>query len=147
MIGGCEDEEFAADSHALWQRFVDGADTLVLSAHTLRELEGAPDKVRRHVERVPPDHLRLLPDSREAWELAEAYLSRGLRRNPGSRCEALHVALATVGDVDAFVSWSFSRRLLGHGRLRVYNSVNLREMYGPLEMWTPKEALKYAEEL
>lgn len=45
VIGGCEDQEFAEDSNALWLEFINGRHILVLSSHTLRELEGAADSV------------------------------------------------------------------------------------------------------
>jgi len=56
LIGGCEDEEFAVDSEALWQQFIAGNQMLVLSDHTLRELEEAPSTVWKHLERVPEEH-------------------------------------------------------------------------------------------
>lgn len=40
VIGGCEDEEFAEDSLALWRHFRDGSYVQLLSDHTLRELGG-----------------------------------------------------------------------------------------------------------
>jgi hypothetical protein len=63
VVGGCEDVEFASDSLALWRRFVQGRHTLVLSAHTMRELEGAPDAVSAHLDEVPEPYQLLLPDS------------------------------------------------------------------------------------
>ncbi len=141
VVGGCEDPGFAADSTALWQQFIEGTHTLVLSAHTLRELQGAPDAVRRRVLEVPEEHQILLADTPEAAELAEAYLQRGCV-GPGSRADALHVALATAGRVDVLVSWNF-RHIVNLGRIRLFNSVNLEEGYGTLEIRTPAEVLEY----
>jgi len=70
VIGGCEDEEFKADSLALWRRFIEGRYTLALSAHTMRELEGAPDAVSAHLDEVPDVYQLLLPDSEETSEFA-----------------------------------------------------------------------------
>ena len=53
VIGGCEDPEFSEDSLALWRLFVKGDFVQVLSAHTLRELQDAPDEVRSHILEVP----------------------------------------------------------------------------------------------
>src|SRR5574341_1818870 len=141
-IGGCEDQEFAEASCALWDRFVAGAHTLVLSAHTLRELVGAPDAVRNHVEAVPVEQQIVLADSQEAFDLADAYLKRGIV-GPGARGDALHVALATVGRVDVLVSWNF-RHIVNLDRIHLFNSVNLVLGYSPLEIRTPKEVLDYA---
>ena len=60
---------------------------LVLSAHTLRELEGAPQAVKDRLFRVPPAHQVILQDSEEAFELADAYLAHGVV-GPGSRADA-----------------------------------------------------------
>ena len=143
VVGGCEDQEFAADSLALWRRFVDGRYTLVLSAHTLRELEGAPEKVGAHLDEVPEFHQTLLPDSAEATDLAAAYIQHGIL-GPGSHADALHIALATIGRVDVLVSWNF-RHIVNLGRIRLFNAVNLEQGYGVLEIRTPKEVLEYEE--
>lgn len=143
VVGGCEDPEFADDSRALWRMFVEGTHTLVLSAHTLRELQGAPPAVRRRIAEVPEGHTVVLADTLQAEELAEAYLSRGVI-GPGSREDALHVALATVGRVDVLVSWNF-RHIVNLGRIRLFNAANLEHGYGSLEIRTPAEVLDYAE--
>jgi len=141
VVGGCEDAEFAADTRPLWEMFVEGRHTLVLSAHTLRELEGAPAAVRNHLLRVPVAHQTLLQDSVEAAELAEAYLEKEVVTE-GSRSDALHVALATVGSAHVLVSWNF-KHIVNLGRIRHFNAVNLERGYGLLEIRTPKEVLEY----
>ena len=99
VIGGCEDKEYSEDSLALWEYFRKGSYVQVLSEHTLRELTGAPAKVRGRIEEIPQVNQIVLPDSDEADSLAQAYLDRGIV-GPGSRADALHVALATVGSAD-----------------------------------------------
>jgi hypothetical protein len=141
VVGGCEDPEFRRDSLALWSTFVDGRHTLALSVHTLRELSAAPDAVRGHIVRVPPGNQVVLPDSDEAFELADAYLERGIV-GPGSRVDALHIAIATTGRVDVLVSWNF-RHIVNLGRIRLYHSVNIERGYPPIEIRTPTEVLEY----
>jgi len=141
VIGGCEDEEFAVDSEALWQEFIVGSHVLVLSDHTLRELEGAPNAVWKHLERVPEEHQILLEDSDEAAHLADSYLAHGIV-GAGSKADALHVALATVGAADVLVSWNF-KHIVNLGKIRLFNAVNLEQGYGFLEIRTPKEVLDY----
>lgn len=101
----------------------------------VRELEVAPDAVRRHLLRVPTENQILLEDSEEA------YLARGIV-GPGSRSDALHVALATVGRVDVFVSWNF-RHIVNLCKIRMFNAVSFEWGYGLLEIRTPKEVLDY----
>jgi hypothetical protein len=143
VVGGLEDEEFAADSRALWQCFEAGKHRLVLSFHTLRELQQAPDAVRRHVRAVPEQHVIVLVESKEAEELARTYLRRGIV-GPGSSSDALHVALATVGRVDAMVSWNF-KHIVNLGRIRLFNAVNLELGYTLIEIRSPKEVIAYEE--
>ena len=141
VVGGCEDPEFAAASQALWSHFVDGRHTLVLSAHTVRELQGAPDAVRARVLEVPDENQLALADSQEAADLADAYIARGVV-GPGSQADALHVALATVGRVDVLVSWNF-RHIVNLGRIHLFHSVNIERGYSVLEIRSPTEVLEY----
>lgn len=144
VIGGCEDIEFVEDSIALWHHFIKGIFTLALSEHTLRELRDAPDEVRAHLFEVPEAHQILLEDTSEADDLANAYLAHGVV-GPGSRSDALHVALASTGRVDVLVSWNF-RHIVNLNRIRLFNAVNLEQGYGMIEIRTPKEVL-HGEEI
>jgi hypothetical protein len=139
VIGGCEDSEFAEATLALWQLFIQGVYIMVLSEHTLRELQGAPQSVRNRLLEIPEAHQIILADTLEADALAGAYLSHGIV-GPGSRSDALHVALATIGRVDVLVSWNF-RHIVNLGRIRLFNAVNLEQGYGLIEIRTPKEVL------
>ncbi|HTW92621.1 MAG TPA: PIN domain-containing protein [bacterium] len=145
VIGGCEDEEFKADSLALWERFRDGQYVLVLSEHTIRELRGAPTTVRNRIAEIPSANQVVLPDQPEAATLAEAYVRRGVL-GPGSYSDALHIALATIHRVDVLVSWNF-RHIVNLGRIRLFNAVNIAEGLGIIEIRTPKEVLDYEQEL
>ena len=139
VIGGCEDVEFAEASRALWNLFIKGNYVQVLSEHTLREIQEAPERVRARLLDVPEAHQIVLTDIPEAYALAEAYLAHGVI-GPGSRSDALHVALATIGRVDVMVSWNF-RHIVNFGRIRLFNAVNLEQGYGMIEIRTPREIL------
>lgn len=140
VVGGCEDAEFAEDSRRLWQAFVRGEHTAVLSYLVLDELQGAPKPVRDHLLEIPPEHHIVLPRLAEARTLAQAYLDHGIL-GEGSRADAVHVALATIGRVDVLVSWNF-KHIVNLGRIRLFNAVNLEQGYGILEIRSPKEVLE-----
>jgi hypothetical protein len=53
VFGGCFDPEFADASNRLFAEFRDGRSILVLSDIVLRELEDAPERVRRLLETIP----------------------------------------------------------------------------------------------
>lgn len=80
-----------------------------------------------------------MADTPDAYELAEAYLAHGIV-GPGSRSDALHVALATIGRVDVMVSWNF-KHIVNLNRIRLFNAVNLEQGYGLIEIRTPMEVL------
>jgi hypothetical protein len=73
VIGGLEDSEFEKDSLALWNEFIVGKHVLVLSSHTLRELQEAPVSVKKHLQDVPKGNVWVLEDSEESEELANTY--------------------------------------------------------------------------
>lgn len=139
VIGGCEDPEFAENSLAIWRHFISGDFIQVLSEHTLREIQDAPAEVRAHVLEIPEENQIVLADTAEAYELAEAYLAHGIV-GAGSRSDALHVALATIGRVDVMVSWNF-KHIVNLNRIRLFNAVNLEQGYGLIEIRTPAEVL------
>ena len=139
VIGGCEDEEFAAVSRRLWSKFQTGEYVPVISDLTLQEVETAPANVRRHLEALPVARQIQVHLGGDAKELADAYVAHGVV-GPGSLADALHVALATVSAVDVLVSWNF-KHIVNLGRIRLFNAVNLEQGYGLLEIRTPKEVL------
>lgn len=143
VIGGCEDAEFSAVSQQLWSKFRTGQYVLVISDLTLQEVEGAPDRVRRHLEEIPAGHIVRVALGPDVEELAQAYMAHGVV-GPGCLADALHVALATVIGVDVLVSWNF-KHIVNLGRIRLFNAVNLEQGYGPIEIRTPREVL-YDEE-
>ena len=139
VVGGCEDTEFQDDSLALWKHFITGRYMMLLSEHALRELAGAPKPVLNRLREIPRGHRVTLVDNNEADELAEAYLEHGIL-GPGSRSDALHVALATAAGADVLVSWNF-KHIVNLGKIRIFNAVNLEQGYGQIEIRSPKELL------
>lgn len=77
VVGGCEDTEFRDASRRLLETFRRGDMTLVISELTLRELESAPAPVRDALGRIPAELIEVLPLSREAEDLASAYVADG----------------------------------------------------------------------
>ena len=139
VVGGCEDEEFAAHSLRLMECFVRGDYVLVVSTLTLQELAAAPNEVRRHLASVPEVHIESRQLDAEARELAEAYIAAGVI-TANMRADAQHIAIATVARVDVLVSWNF-KHIVNLHRIHGYNSVNLRKGYPTLEIRAPREVL------
>jgi hypothetical protein len=140
VLGGCEDEEFAEYSVRLMESFIKGELILVLSDLTVHELVPAPPQVRRRLESVPDKFIEPLMLDEASNELAEAYITAGVITGK-MRADAQHIAMATVGRVDALVSWNF-KHIVNLQRIHEYNSVNLRMGYPMIEIRTPREVLK-----
>lgn len=141
VLGGCEDPEFRELSLRLLRAFECGDLTLVLSELTLRELDTAPEAVRKLVSEIPEAYIEALDLSSEAEEFAAAYIADGAV-GAGMRADALHIALATVARVDVLVSWNF-KHIVNLRRIHAYNAVNLKRGYPLLEIRSPTEVSGY----
>jgi len=71
--------------------------------------------------------------------LANLYLKEEIvsRKYSG---DALHIAIATVANVDVLVSWNF-KHIVNLKKIKRFNSVNLNEGYPILEIRTPMELI------
>ena len=137
VIGGCEDDEFRESSRRLIERCAQGELTLVVSAVTAGELRRAPPPVRRVLPSIGPEHLERVEVTREVEMLANGYIERGAL-GEGMRADALHIAAATVAEVDVLASWNF-RHMVNLRRIRQYNDVNRLLGYPPVDIRSPKE--------
>jgi hypothetical protein len=139
VIGGCEDEEFRVHSRRLMDAFVRGDLTLVLSELTLRELVPAPPAVRDVLAAVPDGHIEVVRLTPAADELARSYLAEGILK-ANMLADAQHIAMATIANVDALVSWNF-RHVVNLPRIHAYHGVNARLGYPTIEIRSPREVL------
>jgi len=139
VIGGCLDEEFAEWSGRLFAEFRLGLKTPVVSDVTRGELAEAPEAVCRVLAELPESATEDVALTDEADSLAAKYVAEGVIRKVDV-VDAQHIAIATVERVDVLVSWNF-RHVVNVGRIRAFNSVNLRLGYPILDIRTPREAL------
>ena len=73
-------------------------------------------------------------------KLAEKYIEQKIVSDK-FYSDALHIAIATVIGVDVLVSWNFNH-IVNLNRIRLFNSVNLREGYSILEIRSPREVIE-----
>ncbi len=139
VIGGCLDAEFKEDSSQLFDEFISGIKTMVVSDVLLFELERAPDGVRNILREVPSDNIEYVALNEESIALANAYIKEGAVAEK-SLSDARHIAIATVERVDVLVSWNF-KHIVNINRIHLFNSVNLKLGYPILEIRSPKEVL------
>jgi hypothetical protein len=72
--------------------------------------------------------------------LRQAYIEAGIV-TPKSGNDALHVALATVGECPLIVSWNF-RHIVHYQKVPLYNAVNALHRYGALDIRSPSEVIE-----
>jgi hypothetical protein len=136
--GGFEDDEFSESTKPFFEQATQGKFTIVLSDVTLRELAGAPQKVRRLPETIPQEFLELMEINEEQLELARKYILEGALTSK-FESDAQHIAIASILKVDSLVSWNF-RHMVNFFRIKQYNSINLKYGYSTVDIRTPKEA-------
>ena len=139
VVGGCLDEEFAAESQALMAMARRGDLTLIVSSHLADELVQAPPEVKELFAALPEECLERVAVRDEALSLRTKYLKAGIL-GPGSADDALHVAIATVAGADLIVSWNF-RHIVHFEKIRQFNAINRFEGYAMVDIRSPKEVV------
>ncbi len=59
--------------------------------------------------------------------------------------DMLHIALATIAEVDVLVSWNF-KHIVRLDKIRLFNAVNLEQGYKPLAIYSPREVISHGSE-
>jgi hypothetical protein len=144
VLGGCFDREFESWSNALIGDFFAGRFVPVVSDLVVAECDAAPPAVRSKLDEVLAFGAELLAIDRETLELAEQYAGHEILP-PRFRNDLLHIAVATVADVDVLVSWNF-KHIVRLDKIRRYSAVNLEAGYRPLQIRSPREVSSYEED-
>ena len=145
VIGGCFDPEFSEFSKALFADFSAGRFTAVVSELVAAEILPSPEMVRhKYRELVTIPSCIVLPITDEALELRDRYAGKGVL---GERFlnDMLHIALASLTEVDVLVSWNF-KHIVRLDKIRLFNSVNLEQGLKLLQIYSPREVISYGEE-
>jgi hypothetical protein len=95
---------------------------------------GAPRKVKDNLQTIKYERHEV---SEEMLVLSRKYMAENIvtKKYYG---DALHIAIATVLGVDVLVSWNF-KHIVNLNKIKLFNSINLREGYGILDIRTPQE--------
>ena len=140
VFGGTRDDLFEAGSNAFFEQVRNGRFQLVVSGLVEKELRGAPEAVRAVFEEFLPD-MEVIQESRAGLLLQQAYLDAGIV-TPNWADDALHVALASVSECSAIVSWNF-HHIVNLRRISLYNAISMLHGYRPIEIRSPVEVLEY----
>ena len=140
VFGGTQDDIFEAGSTAFFEQVRKGHFQLVVSGLVEKELRGAPEAVRAVFEELLPA-MEVVQESEAALSLQQAYLDAGVV-TPNWADDALHVALASVSECAAIVSWNF-QHIVNLRRISLYNAVSMLHGYRSIEIRSPLEVLEY----
>lgn len=80
----------------------------------------------------------------QARELATIYQSRDILP-PRFFNDGLHIAMATIAEVDVLVSWNF-KHIVHLNKIRLFNAVNLEQGYRSIEIYSPRAVTTYDSE-
>ncbi len=138
VIGGCFDDEFSKYSVQLFEEIKSGEFQPIVSDLTLAELKSAPDFVQKKFEEIR-EIAEIINFDEEAAELAQKYIKEG-DFTEKSIIDMNQIAIASINKVDVIVSWNF-RHIVNLNRIKLYNGVNIKSGYSPIEVRTPREVL------
>jgi hypothetical protein len=137
VIGGYFDAVFEEATKKLFEKFSNGEYLAVISTHTYAELEnGAPENVKSNLETISYEKIDI---TETMLDLTQKYMDEKIVTE-SYRSDALHIAIATVSGVDVMVSWNF-KHIVNLNKIKLFNSVNLKEGYNLLEIRTPMEII------
>ena len=144
VIGGCFDPEFEEWSKRLFDDFRNGKRIAVVSDVTIDELADAPKKVQDNFTTIPEKSFEIITTDPDSKNLANRYITEKAVSSKFYE-DALHIAIATVHQVNVLASWNF-KHIVNLDRIRMYNSVNLKSGFSILEIRSPREILKFEDD-
>ena len=137
VYGGCFDPEFEVASRRLFGYLQTGKILILVSELVATELALAPERVQALADSLPESRIIRVPATPDADILRDAYLEAGIVTEK-SIYDATHVAIATVAQADAIVSWNF-KHIVQLQRIAAYNEVNEAHGYPALSIVSPME--------
>jgi hypothetical protein len=141
IFRGCDDPEYEKWSWSLLQDCHEGLYKPVISTLVEKELEGESKATLDAFAELLTCKPRIITPSERAETLADLYVERKIVL-PDFRPAALHVALATLEEVDVLTSWDYTN-ILHLFRVRKYVTVNLELGLKPIQIRSPRVLASY----
>ena len=144
VIGGCFDPEFSHWSNGLIKDLENGDFKPVLSEIVATEIYSAPQFVRNQYEVILQLNPEILKIDNDTLELVGYYHEHDIL-GAKYRNDMLHIALATIAEVDILVSWNF-KHIVRFDKIRLFNAVNIENGFKKLEIYSPREVTIYGSD-
>ncbi|HEX3578636.1 MAG TPA: PIN domain protein [Thermoanaerobaculia bacterium] len=142
-MGGCFDIEFSTWSNALIGDFRAGRLIPLLFDVTAAEVAEAPPAVRDLHQEMLLLAGGLLPVTQKVAALVDAYTAKKIL-SARMAADMTHIALATLAQADALVSWNF-KHIVRLEKIRLFNAVNVELGHQPLSIRSPREVATYED--
>lgn len=141
VVGGVFDKEFELWTKIFFDQVKKGEFKVAVSELLVEELKPAPEHIRDFIYTLPEDQVLVARYEDDARELTDKYQEAGVV-GPTSLTDCRHIATAPVNNIRVLTSWNF-KHIVNLNKIQLYNAVNIKEGYIPLEIRTPRELLDY----
>ncbi len=129
------------DVIALFREIEQGRYSAFTSEYAIAELQKAPEPKRGDMLGLIKKYaIAYLPASEEIQNLAAMYIAEGIIPRKYVT-DALHIASATVNDMDLIVSYNF-KHIVKLKTITLTEVVNLREGYRKIGIFSPTEVIE-----
>lgn len=124
----------------LFREIMQGKFAAHISALVLREIGDAPAARKSSLLSLIKTYpIKILQITEESLALADKYLEQGIFPVK-CRDDALHIAIASVSDMDIMISWNMEHMVKLKTRREV-RAINILEGYNDIEICTPLEVI------
>ncbi len=133
------------DTHKLFKEISQGKYKAYTSMSAIREINNAPeDKKIVLLELIKKYNIEVLEDEPEAEKIADIYVKESVIPEKYV-IDGLHIALATVYDMDIILSWNF-KHIVKRKTILMTSVINKREGYKAIDIYSPTEVIEYEED-
>lgn len=140
LLADQEDKQRHSATKKLFQEIKTGKYQASISELVLQEIRKTADATKKKTLLEAVKKFRVLKVSPVAKELAQRYLAEKVL-SESARLDSLHLAIATVGEVDFVVSWNLKHIVKVKTKLGV-NSINLQLGFKTIDIVTPWEVIE-----
>ena len=137
--------EKMADTVKLFNEIADRKYEGFTSMSVIREISRASEEKQQLLFKLINDfNIHILDDNTEAERLADIYVQEGIIPSKYTT-DGVHIALATVHDMDIIVSWNF-QHIVKRKTIIMTSLVNNREGYKSIDIYSPSEVIENDED-